>query len=183
MRLACNYTKMLIGAHTGVAGRSGDCQTNVFTEMDPTPSIASHAKICDLTTLKMCLFSGFLTVKCMRAQICADDSVSPNASSQFFWSKILTNLCVPLLYTVSWVATGMPKTGDGHRSPCMWMRSESKFCYHVRTKTVACSNILGPKMASEAIWDRQVSTCWEHAPQPPSFCLLSIHACISVLRN
>lgn len=53
-------------------------------------------------------------------------------------SKTFTGSC-----DASCGCPGAPETAD---PSCVWMRRESKFCYHARTKAKTLSDVLGPIM-------------------------------------
>ena len=94
-----------------------------------------------------------------------------NAKQNFDWL-----LCA----TFSHGFSGVPETAnaDGRQSPSMWMGTESKFFYHSRTSVV-----IGPKMASEAISEHQISPQKFHGgsmPLEPPSLILHANACTRV---
>ena len=48
------------------------------------------------------------------------------------------------------------ETADGHLSPCVQAWNESESCYQARTKAKINSDVLDPKIASEAISQHQI---------------------------
>ena len=65
------------------------------------------------------------------------------------WPHILERYCIYCIYVIrsrlnvkqnfDWLSRSSPSVpetanADGHQSPCVWTWSESKFCYHARTK-------------------------------------------------
>ena len=50
-----------------------------------------------------------------------------NVKQNFDWLSCTKSSCSSL-------SAAETANGDGHQSPCVWTWSESKFCYHARTK-------------------------------------------------
>ena len=69
-------------------------------------------------------------------------------------SKTVTGLCGLLFHTIP---RGL-ETANGRLSPCIRTCSESESCYHgcMRTKAKISSDVLGPKITSEAIVQHQI---------------------------
>ena len=69
-------------------------------------------------------------------------------------SKTVTGLRGLLFHTIPW---GL-ETANGRLSPCIRTCSESESCYHgcMRTKAKISSDVLGPKITSEAIVQHQI---------------------------
>ena len=77
-------------------------------------------------------------------------------------SKTVTGLRGLLFHTIP---RGL-ETDNGRLSPCVRTCSESESCYHgcMRTKAKISSDVLGPKITSEAIVQHQIqNTCFRSA--------------------
>ena len=106
------------------------------------------------------------------------DRAPPTFSAGIAWNmirlhtkQILTGLHASLLLA----APRGVETADEHLSPHLETWGGSESCYHARTKAKNSSDVLGPKIASEAVSQHQIQKIFlgEHAPRPSWFLHLS----------
>ena len=144
--------------HLSRSGRPIDCQTNVLTEICYDPLLAGE-KHTYCMHRSMPAWSSWSQPK--RELQRPEEGAYFECSGFTFlasvaWNRVqikceatLTGFYALLLHIVPHA----PETTDanGRQSPCVWTWSKPKFLYHTRTNEKPWSDILCPKVASEAI--------------------------------